>query len=786
VKKRADYHQVAHDYTFQIPSDHNASIHMGKPPYFDGTGYNQWKTKMFGYLSAIHKDLWKIIEVGCEILEDGEATTPVQAYVLQRNYQALNILHSSVSPEEFDKIEDSHTTKDAWDTLQVNHQGSRKVRESRIKTLEDEQSLFSMKKDETVKEMYNRMKKIINQIKSLGGDKWGDREIVDKLLTVYIARDVTLPSLIRAERGFKHFTAENVLGRIEAHHDQLKWVKINQDLADLQEQAAKNNGLALQAKLKGKEKSTQSSNNDDSSDGEDDELDDEQMAFFIKNFRRVPRKSNFQNFGKNKHESRRRSSKPYFGCKKIGHFIADCPEEKKKNKDTKENSFKRDKPRYKKHVGEAHLGQEWDSNEESNSNNEDVATMAFKTLSSNQPSLFEDLTDDEDQDSIICLMAKNSKVISQNSSDDEIDEEDEIASLIKQCGKSAATRIMKLIMKLDDLNETLESQEELFRLEREKSETLEKHLSNERKKNKRLEESLKAKDSILLEIEESFTSEKKKVNDLTKELFLVEDTHANLKKDNEKLQESLTSLQAINTALEVKVNTLLESSPNTCKLSKSSSPSTSNGCARCFNVDIQTCATNHAEMQAMKKEISRLTQLVQEEAPSHKQVLKTNLSPWVGEFEKRAKGFGLKYLSKYGFEKGKGLGKNEDGESQTISYVKNNKKAALGAKGGLVNMTTPIHKRIGEKQGISHIKFIKRGTTCDEDTKIVASSLKQDKFQAPKTQKSLSQISSYADYVLNRNHLGKVVAIFVGHRSWNTKVKSHVWVPKVLLTNTQG
>jgi hypothetical protein len=50
-----------------------------------------------------------------------------------------------------------------------------------------------MKKDETVKEMYNRMKKITNQIKSLGGDKWGDREIVDKLLTVYMARDVKRP-----------------------------------------------------------------------------------------------------------------------------------------------------------------------------------------------------------------------------------------------------------------------------------------------------------------------------------------------------------------------------------------------------------------------------------------------------------------------------------------------------------------------------------------------------------------------------------------------------------------
>jgi hypothetical protein len=213
------------------------------------------------------------------------------------------------------------------------------------------------------------------------------------------------------------------------------------------------------AKLKGKEKATQSLKNDDSSDNEDDELDDEQMAFFIKNFKRVLRKSNFRNFGKHKYESRRRSNKPCFGCKKIRHFITDCSEEKKKNKGTKESSSKRDKPRYKKQAGEAHLGQEWDSNEESNSNIEDVATMAFKTSSSHQPCLFEDLTDDEDQGPIMCLMAKNMKVTSPNSSDDELDEEDKIASLIKLYGKRVATKMMKLIIKLDELDENLESQE---------------------------------------------------------------------------------------------------------------------------------------------------------------------------------------------------------------------------------------------------------------------------------------------------------------------------------------
>jgi hypothetical protein len=96
----------------------------------------------------------------------------------------------------------------------------------------------------------------------------------------------------------------------------------------------------------------------------------------------------------------------------------------------------------------------------------------------------------------------------------------------------------------------------------------------------------------------------------------------------------------------------------------------------------------------------------------------------VGKFEKHTKRFGSKYTSKYSFEKGKRLGKNEDGAPHTISYVKNNKKAALGANGGLVNMTNPIRKGVGKTQGKSHSKFVKGCTICDEGSKIIASSLK--------------------------------------------------------------
>jgi hypothetical protein len=203
-------------------------------------------------------------------------------------------------------------------------------------------------------------------------------------------------------------------------------------------------------------------------------------------------------------------------------------------------------------------------------------------------------------------------------------------------------------------------------------------------------------------------------HDLTKKFSLVKGTNANLKSDNEKLQESLTSLQTIHTALEVQFNTLLESSSKTSETSNSSSPSASNGCAWCFNIDIHTFATNYAETNTMKKDITRLTQLFQEEAPLHKQVPKANSSSRVGEFERHTKRFGSKYMNKNEFEKGKGLGKNEQGAPQTIPFVKNKKTATLGTNGDLVNMTTPIRKGNGKIQETSHVKFVKGGNTCDE------------------------------------------------------------------------
>jgi hypothetical protein len=72
------------------------------------------------------------------------------------------------------------STKEVWDTLFINHEGTKEVREGRIRGLESELNRFVIKDDESPQDMYNHLNKIINKIKSLRSTRWVRREVVDR------------------------------------------------------------------------------------------------------------------------------------------------------------------------------------------------------------------------------------------------------------------------------------------------------------------------------------------------------------------------------------------------------------------------------------------------------------------------------------------------------------------------------------------------------------------------------------------------------------------------------
>jgi hypothetical protein len=303
------------------------------------------------------------------------------------------------------------SAKEVWDTLFINNEGTKQVREGRIRALESELNRFVIKDDESPQDIYNRLNKIINKIKSLGSTRWGRREVVHKILSAYMARDVQLPTLIREKTGFNKFTPADVIGRMEEHLITVKESKLSQEMSKMHEQLEKNKGVALKASSKEKKSSSSTSKtvvDKDSDEDSDMNMTPEQMALFVTKFNKMFKKSGFfnKNKDKDKIKTKRTSKIPCFGCGKEGHFIVECPNIRVRRRDTN----KTDKSK-KKEVGEAHLGEEWDSNDDS-SDSDIGAGLATISIGEpiNKSSLFEYFTDDEDDFTHTCLMARGSKV----------------------------------------------------------------------------------------------------------------------------------------------------------------------------------------------------------------------------------------------------------------------------------------------------------------------------------------------------------------------------------------
>ena len=102
-------------------------------------------------------------------------------------------------------------------------------------------------------------------------------------------------------------------------------------------------------------------------------------------------------------------------CGQTDHFIADCPNKKEQEakKDFKKDKYKKggkSKGYFKKKkYGQAHIGEEWNSDEESSSSDEEeeVANIAIQSTSSSR--LFTNLSDDSFTPT--CLMAKGTRYI---------------------------------------------------------------------------------------------------------------------------------------------------------------------------------------------------------------------------------------------------------------------------------------------------------------------------------------------------------------------------------------
>jgi hypothetical protein len=321
---------------------------------------------------------------------------------------------------------------------------------TKMELVEGELGRFAMIRGEEPTQTYNGLKTLVNKIWCYGSTRWMDHDVVRLMLRSFIVLDPHLVNNIRENPRYTKMTPEEILGKFVSGRMMIKEARYVDDALNgpIQEPQT----IALKA-TRSKEALPSKV-----AQVEAVGLNDEEMALIIKRFK-MALKGRKEHPNKNKTNGKRSC----FKCGKIGHFIANCPDN---DSDQEKTGGKWEKKKnYKKAKGEAHLGKEWDSDcSSSDSDNKGLAATAF-----NKSSLFPN-------EHHTCLMAREKKVSTCNtstyasSSEYESSDDDEIdySCLLKGLDRTKIDKINELIDALNDKNRLLEKQEDLLYEEHDK------------------------------------------------------------------------------------------------------------------------------------------------------------------------------------------------------------------------------------------------------------------------------------------------------------------------------
>jgi hypothetical protein len=358
---------------------------------------------MKNYLYSISPEVWQVVCDGVDFPNDDEQPTPGQLQKIHRNAQTISILTSSIDKEEFNRVDGLNVAKDVWTTFRMAHEGSKPVRKAKVEMLEGQLDHFIMYDDEMPHEMLNRLKKLVNKARALGSKKWTDRMLTERLMMAYTPMNYNVVPLIRQDSTYKKMISDDVLGRIMNHEMNIQEAN---NIKNLYKgiSTSKKQDIALKVnKSKKKKVLIESPSEEEDSEREYDE---DEMTLFIKKVNKFIKKRRPY---KGEKKEKPKSKRVCYNCGKNGHCITKCPYERKEEDNDKRKKFdkcyKKDK-KYtkKKSYGQAHVAQEWNlSDESSESESDEVATIAIKGKTSSSKSLFPNLSKHT------CLMAKECK-----------------------------------------------------------------------------------------------------------------------------------------------------------------------------------------------------------------------------------------------------------------------------------------------------------------------------------------------------------------------------------------
>ncbi|XP_041003861.1 uncharacterized protein LOC121249203 [Juglans microcarpa x Juglans regia] len=364
---------------------------LTSPPYFDGNNYAYWKVRMRAFLKSVDERVWVSITKGWRepvtIIEGVQTPKGVDNYSREEisecgwNSKGLNAIFMAVSQEEFKRISMCENCKEAWDILEVTHEGTKAVKNSKLQMLTTSFEELRMKDDETFDAFYAKLNDVVNSRFNLG-DRIPENRIVRKVLRSLPERFLPKVTAIEESKDLDSMRIEELVGSLQTYEHTFPVDK-------------KHKSIAL---------NTIREESDESSD--ESAMNDREIAFYVKKFRKMfvarnnknqrPEKKKFERYNRGSSSgNKERSTEKYtrtnkdkvqsrvqcHECHGFGHIRLECANYKKAKEKAKIASLSESES-------------ESSESSDNSSPKRNLNYMAFTTSVSNKSQCSESVSDD--------------------------------------------------------------------------------------------------------------------------------------------------------------------------------------------------------------------------------------------------------------------------------------------------------------------------------------------------------------------------------------------------------
>ncbi|KAL4340094.1 hypothetical protein GQ457_08G032300 [Hibiscus cannabinus] len=133
---------------------------------------------MMLFIQSTDYMIWDVVLDGLfiQVKREGDTLVPKQRHEwndeerrrVQMNAKAMHIFFCALGPGEYADMSSCSSAKEIWDKLEVTHEGTSEVKETKIGVLNLSYENFKMESDEDIKKMFDRYFVIVNGLKGYG------------------------------------------------------------------------------------------------------------------------------------------------------------------------------------------------------------------------------------------------------------------------------------------------------------------------------------------------------------------------------------------------------------------------------------------------------------------------------------------------------------------------------------------------------------------------------------------------------------------------------------------